>query len=171
MIYLTDPDFIRRQTGIGGNVADSWLLPALREVQELRLRELVGDCLLDRLKQAVEEKSVDIYTDTVIMLQPWLAYSVAAAVAVPITVKTSNIGVHVNADDKVTGIGHDGAVRMESYWRNRADACLVVFEKWILRQDIPELGECGCSRMRAHLESAASCGLWLGGARGYRYTR
>ncbi len=50
-ILLSSEAFIKSVSSISDNVAGKYILPSLREAQEIGLRGILGDCLLDALKE------------------------------------------------------------------------------------------------------------------------
>ena len=50
-ILLSSERFIKEVTSVSDNLAGKYLLPSLREAQEVALRGILGDCLLERLKE------------------------------------------------------------------------------------------------------------------------
>ena len=61
----------------------------------------------------------------------------------------------------------------EQYWVDKADHYAFILQNWLLEnhQDLPELTKQKVSQLNSNLYSAASSGLWLGGARGRGHRR
>ena len=57
-ILLITEQSIKNITNISDNMAGKLLLTAIRESQEINLREILGDALLDELKRQVSENDV-----------------------------------------------------------------------------------------------------------------
>ena len=60
--------------------------------------------------------------------------------------------------------------RVQSYYQAKADAAIIDLQNYLLNnwKDYPELTEGDYNRIHSNLYSAASCGVFLGGARGKR---
>lgn len=177
-ILLTSEAFVKSAVGLRDNIAGAYILPAIREVQETRLREVLGDALMERLKDMVSDGTVSSpenasYKALLDRCQYFLAYSAATEVAGDIALKVGNLGVSRASDENLEPGSHDDVSALMERYRGKADAACLRLQRWLLdnREDFPELGECGCGRLEANLRSAASCGIWLGGARGRRIRR
>lgn len=53
-VLLTSEEFVKSISNISDNLAGKYMLPAIREAQEINLREILGDALTDKLKKIVE---------------------------------------------------------------------------------------------------------------------
>ena len=174
-ILLSSEKFIKNVTNISDNVAGKFILPALREAQEINFRGIVGDCLLDALKGLVSSGEITDaqnapYKDLLDRAQYYLAYQTIVEVANKVTYKVGNFGVAKSSDENLQPVGADELDQQRTYYQAKADAHCLQLQNWLLenRADFPELRECDCSRIRANLYSAATCGIFLGGARGKR---
>ena len=87
-----------------------------------------------------------------------------------VSYKVDNFGVSRTTDENQMYASFDEVAKQQFYYQAKADSCAAGLQRWILdnAKEIPELDECACNRVRANLTSAASCGVWLGGPRGYR---
>lgn len=178
-ILLSSEKFIKGVTNISDNVAGKFILPALREAQEINFRGIIGDCLLAKLKGLVAEGAfnqdpvpidVAIYKDLLDRAQYYLAYQTIVEVCGKVTYKVGNFGVAKSSDENLQPVGPDELDQQKTYYQAKADAHCLQLQNWLLenRAAFPELRECDCSRISANLYSAATCGVWLGGARGKR---
>lgn len=172
-ILLSSEAFIKSVTSISDNVAGKYILPSLREAQEVGLRGILGDCLTDRLKGMVSDGTIGEeegrpYRDLLDRCQYYLAYSALVEVAQKVSFKLTNFGVARTRDDNVEQADTEGLDRTQQYYQDKADSCCLAIQRWLLdnRDQFPELDDCDCDRLKANLRSAASCGIWLGGPRG-----
>lgn len=166
---LTSEDFIKSVTNISDNLSGKYLQGAIREAQETALRDVLGSCLLDALKARMAAKTlVGWYKDLVDRCQYFLAYTAIADVTMKATFKISNFGLNKSADENLQVATMDEVAANQGYYLAKADAECLRLQTWILqnRTEFPELDACSCERMSANLKSAATCGIWLGGARG-----
>lgn len=172
-VLLSSEAFIKATTSISDNLAGKYLLPSLREAQEVGLRGILGDCLLDTLKAMVGDGSINAaenaaYKALVDRAQYYLAYKTVVEVAYKVSYKVVNFGIARTSDENVQAASQDEIAKMQYYYQAKADACCLSLQTWLLdnRAAFPELDECACSRIHANLRSAASCGIWMGGVRG-----
>lgn len=171
-ILLTSETFVREVTNVSDNLAGKFLISSIREAQEVGLRQILGGCLLDKLKHLVETDTIagTVYEDILDRCQYFLAYSTLVEVVMKVSYKVDNFGVSRTTDENQTFASFDEVAKQQYYFQAKADSCAAGLQRWLLdnAKDIPELDECACNRVRANLQSSASCGVWLGGPRGYR---
>ena len=172
-ILLSSEKFVKSVTSISDNIAGKYIQPALREAQEMGLREILGDCLLDYLKELVGDGSIAepaylIYKTLLDKAQYYLAYSTVVNVTNLVSYKVGNFGVSKSSDDNLQVATQDEIGKMQYYYQSKADAHCYQLQTWLLANAryIPQLTACACSRIQANLKSAASCGIFLGGPRG-----
>lgn len=172
-IFLTNEKFIKGLCNIDENLAGKYLKSALQEAQEIDLREVLGDCLLESLKNkvaAAQEEEVEmpsIYQELLEECQYVLAYRTITSLCVVATYKIANVGTVTTSDDNVHNLSWSDLVAVKDYYMHKADAFTRKLQNFLLenKASFPELRECDCNRLKSHLKSAASSGLWLGGAR------
>jgi hypothetical protein len=169
-VLLTSESFVKSVTSISENVFGNYLLPSIREAQETSLRGVLGDSLTDRLKEVVSspETSEKKYLDLIDKLQYFLAYSTIVKLIPKVQFKIGNAGVVKTTDENIQTATSGEIEKMIFNYQNQADTECRKLQQWLLKNysDYPELSENDCKSIKANLTSAASCGLWLGGARG-----
>ena len=75
-ILLTSEQFVKDTTSISDNIAGKYLLPSIREAQEVDYRGIVGDALLEKLKADLAAGTLSgIYLAAVQRSQYFLAYT------------------------------------------------------------------------------------------------
>lgn len=178
-ILLSSERSIKSITNISDNVAGKYILSSLREAQEVTFRQIIGDCLLDKLKQllvpdpethalpidAAENGAYKLLLDKA---QYYLAYQTIVELCNKVTYKIGNFGVTKSSDENLQVAPRDELVGQVAYYQGKADAHCYQLQTWLLENvsDFPELRDCDCSRLKSNLLSAATCGVWLGGPRG-----
>lgn len=177
-VLLVSEAFVREQCTIDENLSGKYLLPAIREAQFINLREIIGTSLLDKLTElvrdrAVEEEGNEPYADLLDRIQFFLAYQTAARVTMNVSYKTANKGVVKTSDDRVENASYNEVIAVSNYNQAIADSYALRIQDfiWDNRPHFPELKTCDCRRIRANLYSAATCGIFLGGARGKKLPR
>ncbi len=172
-ILLTSEVFVKSVSNISDNVAGKYTLPSIREAQEIKLKSILGSCLLSTLKMMVGNGSIDDavngkYKDLVDECQYFLAYSAIVELLPKISYKIGNFGVSKSTDENLQVATQDEIAKQEFYYQSKADYYALELQQFVLdnHSSFPELDECQCGKIRSNLYSAATCGLWLGGPRG-----
>ena len=154
-------------------ISGKYILPSLREAQEIGLKGILGDALLQKIKDiisagAINEQENAGYKALVDRCQYYLAYSTIVDVSQKVSYKIGNFGVVKSTDENLQVASQDEIAKMQYYYQSKADACCYELQGWLLenRAAFPELDEYHCRRIESNLYSAATCGLWLGGPRG-----
>lgn len=172
-ILLSSEKFIKQVTSISDNLAGKYVLPSLREAQEVGLKGILGTALLERLKGLVSDGSIDnednsMYKELLDRSQYYLAYRTVVEVCMKVSYKVGNFGVAKTTDEHLESASQDEIAKMMYYYQSKADGLCYELQGWILDNSdaFPELDECACHKISSNLYSAASCGIWLGGPRG-----
>ena len=167
-VLLTSEEFVKSLCNIDQNLAGQYLQSALIEVQEIELKEILGQSLLDTLKGKVYDKSIaGPYQELLEKCQYVIAYKAIANLCVMATFKIANVGTVVTSDDGVHNLSWSDLVRVKEYYTHRADSFVNQLQRYLLsnRSNFPELKDCDCDNIKAHPYTSATCGLWLGGVR------
>lgn len=172
-ILLTSERFVKETTAIFDNIAGKYLLPSIREAQQIGLRNIVGDRLLAKLCALVASGDIGkeanaVYKATIDKAQYYLAYQSVAELLPKVGYKVANAGVVSTPDDKVVNASYDDIQRNIDYYTAKADVWCMDLQYWLLdnRDKLAELSADDCRRIDSNLFSAASCGVFTGGARG-----
>ena len=172
-ILLSSEAFVKSVTSASDNLSGKYILPSLREAQEIGLRGILGDDLLAKLKDLIkngtlETESDGVYKTLVDHCQYYLAYMTIVEVTNKVSYKIGNFGVTKTSDENLQVASQDEIAKMQYYYQSKADACCLDLQNFLLehRKDYPELTENSCNKIESNLHSAASCGIFLGGARG-----
>ena len=172
-ILLSSEAFVKAQTSVSDNLSGKYILPSLREAQEIGLRGILGDSLLSKLKSLVKDGAIEQsanakYKELIDRSQYYLAYVTIVEVVNKTTFKVGNFGVTKTTDENMQVATQDEVAKMQYYYQSKADACCLDLQNWVLdnRTSFPELNDNDCRKISSNLYSAASCGIFLGGARG-----
>ena len=172
-ILLSSEAFVKSVTSASDNLSGKYILPSLREAQEIGLRGILGDDLLAKLKDLIkngilETESGGVYKTLVDHCQYYLAYMTIVEVTNKVSYKIGNFGVTKTQNESLQVATQDEIAKMQYYYQSKADACCLDLQNFLLehRKDYPELTENSCHKIESNLHSAASCGIFLGGARG-----
>lgn len=172
-ILLSSESFVKSVTSVSDNLSGKYILPSLREAQEIGLRNILGDSLLSKLKSLVKENAIENpvnakYKELIDRCQYYLAYVTIVEVTNKTTYKVGNFGVTKNTDENMQMATQDEVAKMQYYYQSKADAYCLDLQNWLMdnRSSFPELNDCDCRRIESNLYSAATCGIFLGGVRG-----
>lgn len=175
LVLLISENFVRECSSISENTSGKFILPAIREAQEIAFRNVVGTPMLARLKDLVASGEIDapenyVYAELLERAKYYIAYSAIVEIAQKVTFKIGNAGVARTPDEKVDVVGADDLARTKTYYQGKADSSCYDLERWLLTNKdlLPELSEGCCRAIRSRLRTFATSGLWLGGPRGKR---
>lgn len=170
---LTSEKFVKNVTNISDNLAGKYLLSAMREAQDMGLKTILGDSLFEKLKALVAAREIgtegnEKYQELLDKAQYYLAYLSVVEVTNKVSYKIGNFGVAKSSDENLQVASYDEITKMQFYYQSKVDFYCDTLQRWLLdnRASFPELTENTCSRIKANLHSAASCGIFLGGPRG-----
>lgn len=171
-ILLTSENFVKSVTSISDNLAGKYLRPSIREAQDIGLRGILGDTLLEKLKALVGSGDIAkeenlAYKNLLDRAQYYLAYNAVVEVAAKVANKIVNFGVVKTQDENLQSASPEEISQMRFYYQSKADHCCIELQNYLLnnRTSYPELTEGDCNRIHSNLYSAASSGIWLGGPR------
>ena len=172
-ILLSSESFVKSVTSVSDNLSGKYILPSLREAQEIGLRNILGDGLLAKLKELVKYRTIGeegntMYRELLDRCQYYLAYVTIVEVTNKTTFKIGNFGVSKSSDENMQIATQDEVAKMQYYYQSKSDACCLDLQNWLIenRTSFPELNDNDCRRISSNLYSAASCGIFLGGVRG-----
>ena len=172
-ILFTTADFIRSVTIVSDNLQDKYILSSIREAQDIEFQQVVGTRLYNRLKMLIEDESIlldynEHYRELLDKAQYFIAYQTLANLTVNSTYKINNIGLNTISDDNVTTPSLSDTFKLSKYYTDKADHYKMMLQNWLLKNKsyFPELLKSDISELSANVHSAASCNVFLGGARG-----
>lgn len=149
---------------ISDNFYSEFLRTAMYEAQEVYYAEVVGETMLDTLKDKAASTSgvTGIYETLLEKSRPYLCYITLSRVYNKASFKLSNIGAHQNTDENVRALSKAEIDTQIEDAEAQAMAHLNRLQKWMRKHvdEMPELCE-------ANLHSATDCGILLGGYRGF----
>ena len=172
-ILLSSEGFVKEVTSISDNVSGKYILSSLREAQEGALKRIVGESMLNRLKGLVADEAIDQpgnakYKELIDKCQYFLAYMTIVEIVYKVSYKIGNAGVVKASDENMQVASLDEIISQKEYYQGKADSYCLELQNYILDNlsAFPEVTECVCRKIHANLHSAATCGFFLGGARG-----
>ena len=173
-VLLSSENFIKSVTNISDNVSGKYILSSLREAQEVGLQTIIGESLLEKLK-ALVKSGIDaheniMYKYLLNKCQYYLAYMTIVEIIYKVSYKIGNAGVVKTSDENLQVATYDEIIAQKEFYQGKADFHCMEIQNYILenRSAFPEVDDCTCRKIHATLHSAATCGFFLGGARGKR---
>lgn len=171
-INLISADFIRDVTNISSNTQDKFMASAIRESQDIDLTEVLGSKMVAKLCSLIDEDKISDekfveYKHLLDNSQYFLAYCVITKLCLINSVKIDNIGLNMTNDENAQQLYLTDVFKLEAHYKNKADYYKERLQAYCKSKIdvLPELKEGGCYDVRAELNSAASCPIFLGGAR------
>lgn len=168
---LTNEDMVKGLMPISQNLAGDYLKTAMFEAQELGLKRIVGQTLLSALKEhetAGDWDQYPAYAELKEQCQFYLVYKTIQEVLPKVAFKICNAGAVQTSDQNVQNLSREQIDALIEDYSSKADAFCYELQCWLCDHltDYPELEEWEREAISSNLYSAASCGIWLGGARG-----
>lgn len=169
--FIFNEDDVKALAPISKNVAGEYLSAAMYEAQEIGLKGIIGGALLKALKD-YETASVTPplpYEDLKEKCLPYLVYKTVVCLIPKVQYKIANLGAFTTADEKTSTVDKAGTDALIADYQANADFFCYELQRWLCanRNQFGELAGCVCDEIEANLRSAASCGIWLGGPRGF----
>ena len=173
-ILLISEDTLKTYSNLNDNTFGKWILPAIRESQEMGLMPIIGECLYNKICELVADGSINdvlfsAYKDLLDdKIQPYLIYKTLSNIIPILNAKLANIGSVLSNDEHVVNLTQGEADLLKTYYSERCDFYTKRLQDFVKnnQQAFPEL-TCGCGNMQPNLDSSEnSVGLWLGGKRG-----
>lgn len=172
-IFLTSEAFIRSNVNINDEVHGKYVQAAMREAQDINLQQVLGTRLMKKLQDMVSGNTInnegnEVYKECLDKCKWYLMYCTVARLMAITGVHVGNFGPNQPVDENMQSMRLSDIFQMEQYYVNKADHYCLELQNWLMEKhnELPELTKKKISEIGANLYSAASCGLWLGGARG-----
>lgn len=173
-VLLISEDALKTYSNLNKNTFGDWILPAIREAQEMGLMPIIGECLYNKICELVADGSINdvlftAYKDLLDdKIQPYLIYKTLSNIIPILNAKMANLGAVVTNDEHVVNLTQSESDLLKSYYSERCDFYTKRLQDFIKSNQsaFPEIS-CGCGKMQPNLESSEnSIGIWLGGSRG-----
>ena len=177
-ILLISEDKVKTLSNLDSNVFGKWLMPAIREAQDINLQSIIGSCLYNHLLSLVESGEImshsnELYKDLLDnQIRDFLVYQTLVNIVPLINVNMANMGTVVSNDEHIQTLSQGNIDLVRNYYQSKADFYQKRLQDYLCcnQEFFPELNECGCNcTIKPNLKSNTnSTGLWLGGLRNPR---
>lgn len=178
-ILLIGEDYIKTYTSVYDNLQGDYILPAIYFAQHQYLEEVLGTSLVRKLQMLVDNgeinNSENIAYKTLLddYVTDYLAYTAITDIVVETSFKKNNFGTSRTDDEKQYAVSYDEVFGVRDFYKHKADYLQYRMQRFVIANytDYPELLEYkSIEDLQQNLYSAASCGLFLGGARGKQFS-
>lgn len=177
MIYFISEKTIKEYSNIDVNTDTHYLLPAIRESQDIDLQTIIGKYLYKKLQDMVADKTIDepeneYYKEFLGTIKYFLVYNTLANIILVVNYKLNNGGVQQANDEALTSINMSDAKQLKQYYTDKADFYANRI-KWFMvdNYDNLSLKDEDVTNLRAQLDNLAPCPIYLGGAQNQIRTR
>lgn len=161
-VLLISEDYVKTESGLNDNVWGKFLLPAIREAQDINLSQVIGQNLLEEIYYKVLNNQIE--GDYKILLedhiQPYLLYQVQANIVPTLNVKLANIGTVLTQDEHIVNLSKTDVDNLKQNIQYKADFYCRRLQEYLLQnRETFGLDDCMCGNIKANLDSAASTGI------------
>ena len=121
--YLIDTDSVKAASLVNYNVEDEAVGYAIRESQDVYLREILGNALLEKCVElassgTIDEEGYEAYGELVDKyIYQYLVAKSQEQILIPISFKIRNIGVSQDSDTNVTSQQLQTVIDLQNYWK------------------------------------------------------
>lgn len=167
-VFLVSPDDVKAASNINYNVDDGDVSSAIRTAQNIYLRDIIGDRLLEAIQDMVSGGTLSANTAYEELLDnyitEYLTYKACVEVCVPISFKIRNIGLSQDYDSNIQAAQLRNIAEVADYYETQAIDKANRMIDFLLanRAAFPELDiHCVCGE-EPDLRKKANTRLYLG---------
>lgn len=121
MKYFITPTQLKQNNVLNANVEDEYIEPALKEAQQIYLKEILGDAMYNAVEQQVDAPDADYQVLLEDYIQPYLEMAVLSALVVPISMKIRNMGVVTQYGQEASTSQLKDVKYLEEFYRGKAE--------------------------------------------------
>lgn len=177
MVYFISEKNIKDYSNIDLNTDTHYILPAIRESQEIDLQTLIGKRLYTILQDTITDGKIDdednlVYKEMLSIIKYYLVYTVMSNIILTVNFKINNGGIQQASDEHLQPIDMKNAKELKQYYTNKADFYANRLREYMIR-NYDELGikEDCLNDLRAQVDNIAPCQIYLGGAQNSKNSR
>lgn len=170
-IFLVSPDDVKAASNINYNVNDSDVASAIRTSQNIYLRDIIGDNLLEALQEMVSGGTITSAENSAYLelldnyVSEYLIYKANVEITVPISLKIRNIGISQDYDSNIAAAQLENIEKLADYYETQADDKQNRMIDFLIenKSAFPELEiYCPCGKKAPCLKKTANTKLYLG---------
>lgn len=123
MTYFISIDELKQNNVINANVDSEYIEPALREAQDIFLREIIGDALYSTIENKINGNTLTGKYLTLVnqYIKPYLENRMLASLVVPISMKIRNAGVIQQFDQGFNSSNVKDVAYLADYYNGRVE--------------------------------------------------
>lgn len=164
-VFLISEETIKKYSLINNNVDGKYLSSAIQATQDIDLQTLIGEALVDKLCQLVENQSIKNSSDYRLLLDkyitPYMIWQVMATVQIGLNYKLVNSGVITNEDTNKSHLDYKNNQLLIEQYKSYANSYAIKLKNYL---------ECNCNLYpeyhqcvnKQHAEDIEFCGVYLG---------
>lgn len=172
-VLLCSEDTIKSYSSISDNISGDYLLPAIHIAQRSDLERIIGTALVVKLQQLVAEDTINYDENSHYKelldeyITDFLCYAAIKELIPIVSFKINNLGAARTEDEKATAVSFNEVFKLKDYYEDKADYFAMRMQRYLCENyaKFPELSDSTVSNIKATLNSAANCSIWLGGSR------
>ena len=173
-VLLISEDLIKTDSTLNINLESKNLLPAIKRAQDIHLQEVIGTDLYRALQQkiydgVIEDVNNEAYKYLLdVFICPYLLEIVIYELSIELAADIANTGVIQPTDTHFKQVSSSDRNAIKDQCKYNSDSYKLMLQRYLInnKSKYPELSTGDCERIGAHLNSAASCPINLGFARG-----
>ena len=177
-ILFISEDYVKTNSNLNDNLFGKNLLPAMREAQDVYLQQIIGSTLYEKIIKLIDDELIGetenaLYKDLLDnQIRPYLLYQTLVQLIPVINAKLVNFGTSMSNDEHLVNLSQGDVVVLTGHYQNMADFYCRRLQEYILNNcEALSVDTCTCEGIRANLNNAATCGIFLGGQRGRKLVK
>lgn len=175
-ILLCSEDVIKTYSHINDNIAGDYLLPAINIAQRSGLEGIIGTALVNKIQCLIGEVEIDFADNKYYKelldeyITDYLVYESIKELIPIVSFKINNVGAARTDEEKTSLVSFSEVFKLKDYYEDKADYFAMRMQRYLAANynQFPELNDSTLSNIKANITSAASCSIFLGGARSKR---
>lgn len=130
---LLTPDELKANGFLNANVDNEYVVPAIEEAQDVFLREILGDSLLNKLTELTEAEQLDGKYEELVegYVKYYLKYKTLGILCMSVNFKIRNMGVINQYGPEVGTTTLDETKYIQNYYVEKADFYANRMTRWL----------------------------------------
>lgn len=167
-ILLISETYLKEHSSLSENVFGKYILPAIKEAQEMNLVQVIGECLYNVLCDMVDSGDISLPENEVYKelldnyVMDFLVYAVQSNLVPLLNAKLGNIGSVVSNDEHIQTLSQTNVELLVNYFKERADFYAKRCQEFVMKnKEAIKLCDCSCWSVKGSDYLSAS-GIFLG---------
>lgn len=167
-ILLISENYLKEHSTLNDAVFGKYILPSIKEAQEMNLVQVIGECLYNVLIDMVDSGDIQLPENEVYKelldgyVMDFLVYAVQANLVPLLNAKLGNIGSVVSTDERIQTLSQTNVELLVNYFKERADFYAKRCQDFLMRnKSAITLCDCSCWSVKGGDYLTAS-GIFLG---------